>query len=217
MIWFLPNLPASLTPNSAHIPSFSVPTRLNPEAPPYSSIIFLPWLQGGFTPHFPHPHSLLTQPSFPSPQHLLAWKIPWMEEPGRLHPWGRKESDITERLHFDFSLSCIGKGNGNPLQCSWLENPRDGGAWWAAVSGVAQSRTRLKWLSSSSSISLHSGTFPPLLLSRPWPELPSRALPHRLFPLPLVLSPIPRSVSWSPACCCCLVGKSCPTLRPHGL
>ena len=54
---------------------------------------------------------------------------------------------MTERLHFHFSLSCIGEGNGNPLQCSCLENPRDGGAWWAAVSGVAQSRTRLKLLS----------------------------------------------------------------------
>ena len=66
--------------------------------------------------------------------------------------WGRKESDTTERLHFHFSLLCIGGRNGNPLQCSCLENPRDGGAWWAAVYGVAQSRTRLKRLSSSSSI-----------------------------------------------------------------
>ena len=57
---------------------------------------------------------------------------------------------MTERLHFDFSLSCMGEGNGNPLQCSCLENPRDEGVWWAAVYGVAQSRTRLKWLSSSS-------------------------------------------------------------------
>ena len=128
----------------------------------------------------------------------IAWKIPWMEEPGRLQsmgslrvghdwatslslftfmhwrrkwqptpmflpgesqgrgslvgcsPWGRKESDTTERLHFHFSLSCIGEGNGNPFQCSCLENPRDGVAWWAAVYGVAQSRTRLKQLSSSS-------------------------------------------------------------------
>ena len=56
---------------------------------------------------------------------------------------GRKESD-TERLHFHFSLSCIGEGNGNPLQFSCLENPRDGGAWWAAVYGVAQSLMRLK-------------------------------------------------------------------------
>ena len=66
-------------------------------------------------------------------------------------PWGREESDTTERLHFHFSLSCLEEGNGNPLQCSCLENPRDGGAWWAAVSGVAQSRTRLTPLSSSSS------------------------------------------------------------------
>ena len=65
-------------------------------------------------------------------------------------PWGRWESDMTERLHFHFSLSCLGEGNGNPLQCSCLENPRDGGAGWAAVYGVAQSRTRLKRLSSSS-------------------------------------------------------------------
>ena len=66
-------------------------------------------------------------------------------------PWGHEESDTTERLHFHFSLSCIGEGNGNPLQCSCMENPRDGGAWWAAVYGVSQSRTRLKRLSSSSS------------------------------------------------------------------
>ena len=73
----------------------------------------------------------------------LAWKIPQTEEPG-CSPWGRQESDMTERLHFHFSLPCVGEGNGNPLQCSCLENPRDGGAWWAAVYGVAQSRTRLK-------------------------------------------------------------------------
>ena len=65
-------------------------------------------------------------------------------------PWGRKELDMSERLHFHFSLSCIGEGNGNPLQCSCLENPKDEGAWWAAVYGVAQGRTRLKQLSSSS-------------------------------------------------------------------
>ena len=68
-------------------------------------------------------------------------------------PWGREGSDTTERLHFHFSLSCIGEGNGNPLQCFCLENPRDGEAWWAAVHGVAQSWTRLKRLSSSSSSS----------------------------------------------------------------
>ena len=70
-------------------------------------------------------------------------------------PWGRWGSDKTEWLHFHFSLSSIGDGNGSPLQCSCLENPRDGGAGWAAVYGVAQSQTRLKWLSSSSSI--HTG------------------------------------------------------------
>ena len=68
-------------------------------------------------------------------------------------PWGREESDTTERPHFPFSFSCIGEGNGNSLQCSCLENPRDGGAWWAVVYGVAQSRTRLRRLSSSSSSS----------------------------------------------------------------
>ena len=62
-------------------------------------------------------------------------------------PWGRKKLDMTERLHFHFSLPCIGEGNGNPLQCSCLENPRDGGAWWAAVYGVTQSWTLLKRLS----------------------------------------------------------------------
>ena len=66
-------------------------------------------------------------------------------------PWGLEESDMTERLHFHFSLSCIGEGNGNPLQGSCLENPRDGGAWWTAVYGVAQSRTQLMRFSSSSS------------------------------------------------------------------
>ena len=66
-------------------------------------------------------------------------------------PWSRWGLDMTEWLHFHFSLSCIGEENGTPLQCSCLENPRDGGAWWAAIYGVAQSRTRLKWLSSSSS------------------------------------------------------------------
>ena len=70
-------------------------------------------------------------------------------------PWGRKELDTTERLHFHFSLSCIGEGNGTPLQCSCLENPRDGGACWAAVCGVTQTRTRLKQLSSSSIYGSH--------------------------------------------------------------
>ena len=92
------------------------------------------------------------------------WRRQWHPTPGLLPGkshgrrslvgcslWGRSEWDTTEWLHFHFSLSCIGEGNGNPLQCSCLENPRDGGAWWAAVYGVTQSRTWLKWLSSSSS------------------------------------------------------------------
>ena len=93
--------------------------------------------------------------------------------PGKYHgwrslvgcsPWGRKESDTaesdtTERLHFHFSLSCIGEGNGNPLQCSCLENSRDGRAWWAAVYGVAKSRTQLKRLSSSSSSALRPSIY----------------------------------------------------------
>ena len=80
---------------------------------------------------------------------ILAWKNPMMEEPGRLQSMG------SQRVRYDWatslSLSSIGEGNGNPLQCSCLENLRDGGAWWAAVYGVTQSWTRLKWLSSSSS------------------------------------------------------------------
>ena len=71
---------------------------------------------------------------------------------------------MTERLHFHFSLSCIGEGNGNPLQCSCLENPRDGGAWWAAVYGVAQSWTQLKRLSSSK-VELGEGNGNPLQYS----------------------------------------------------
>ena len=72
-------------------------------------------------------------------------------------PWGREESDTTEQLPFHFSLSCIGEGNGNPLQCSCLENPRDRGACWVAFYGVIQSQTRLNWLSSSSSEAVMPG------------------------------------------------------------
>ena len=90
-------------------------------------------------------------------------------------PWGRTESDTTERLHFHFSLSCIGKGNGNPLQCSCLENPRDRGAWWAAVYGVTQSRTRLKQLSNIHVSMLFSHIIPPSL--SPTSSHP-RFLPH---------------------------------------
>ena len=93
------------------------------------------------------------------------WHLTPVLLPGKPHgqrslvgcgPWGREESDTTERLPLHFSLSCIREGNGNPLQCSCLENPRDGGVWWAAVYGVVQSRTRLKWLSSSSRKSCRS-------------------------------------------------------------
>ena len=80
----------------------------------------------------------------------FAWKIPWMEEPGGLQSMGL----LGVRHNWATSLSCIGEGNGDPLQCSYLENPRDGGAWWDALYGVVQSRTRLKWLSSSSSSSV---------------------------------------------------------------
>ena len=93
----------------------------------------------------------------------IVWRRQWHPTPvllpGKSHgrrslvgcsPWGRWESDTTEWLHFHFSLSFTGEGHGNPLQCSCLENPRDGGACWAAVYGVAQSQTRLKRLSSSS-------------------------------------------------------------------
>ena len=103
----------------------------------------------------------------------ICWRRQWHPTPvllpGKSHgrrnlvgcrPWGHEESDTTERLHFHFSLSCIGEGNGNPLQCSCLENPRDVGAWWATIYGVAQSRTRQKRLSSSSSIYICMHIFP---------------------------------------------------------
>ena len=104
---------------------------------------------------------------------LHCWRRQWHPTPvllpGKSHGWrslvgcslwGHEESDMTEQFHFHFSLSCIGEGNGNPLQCSCLENPRDGGVWWAAVYGIAQSWTRLKRLSSSSSGSLSLPDFP---------------------------------------------------------
>ena len=81
----------------------------------------------------------------------LAWKIPWVEEPGRLQSMGSIRVGHDWATSLSLFTSCIGEGNGNPLQCSCLENPRDRGAWWAAVYGVAQSRTRLKRRSSSSS------------------------------------------------------------------
>ena len=92
----------------------------------------------------------------------LAWKIPWMEEPGGLQSMGSWRVGHNW-LHFHFSLPCIGEGNGNPLQCSCLEIPGTG-AWWAAIYGVAQSQTQLKWLSCSSSFIL-SGVISPLISS----------------------------------------------------
>ena len=89
----------------------------------------------------------------------LAWKIPWTEEPGRLQSMGSLRVGHDWVTSLSLFLSFIGEGNGNPLQCSCLENPRDGGAWWVAVYGVAQSRTRLKRLSSSS-LSLLQQIFP---------------------------------------------------------
>ena len=100
--------------------------------------------------------SLMQEKAMAPHSSTLAWKIPWIEEPCRLQSMG------SLRVGHDWatSLSCIGDGNGNPLQCSCLENPRDRGAWWAAVYGVTQSWTRLKWLSSSSS-SKHATTIQP--------------------------------------------------------
>ena len=142
---------------------------------------------------------------------MYLWRRRWHPTPvllpGKPHrqrslvgysPWGCEESDMTEQLHFHFSLSCIREGNGNPLQCSWLENPRNRGAWWAAIYGVAQSWTRLKRLSSSSSslwtpcsgistvacwaqlLRPHSRAPPngvQILLSPPSPESPSTQFP----------------------------------------
>ena len=96
--------------------------------------------------------SIWTEKAMATHSSTLAWKVPWTQEPGPLlGSMGSLWVGTTEQLHFPFSLSCIGEGNGNPLQCSCLENSRDRWAWWAAVYGVAQSRTRLKQLSNSSS------------------------------------------------------------------
>ena len=103
-------------------------------------------------------YTFLAEKAMEAHSSTLAWKIPWAEEPGRLQSMG-EESDTTEWLHSHFSLSCIGEGNGKPLQCSCLENPRDGGAWWAAIYEVIWNRTWLKWLSSSSSSSSSSIPF----------------------------------------------------------
>ena len=95
----------------------------------------------------------------------LAWKIPWMEEPGGLQSMGLRR--VRHDWVTSLSLSCIGEGNGNPLQCSCLENPRDRGAWWAAIYGVTQNWTRLEWLSSSSaSVGLQCKIYLLLILTK---------------------------------------------------
>ena len=112
---------------------------------------------GSFQQFFWLIYSIFSEKAMAPHSSTLAWKTPWTEEPGRLQSM-RLLRDTTERLHFHFWLSCIGEGNGNPLQCSCLENPRDRGAWWAAVYGVTQSWTQLKWLSSSIAFSIYKIT-----------------------------------------------------------
>ena len=138
-----------------HMASWHVDMFTDPEA------LWISYL-GSFMEVLSSKHDwLLTQSPVP------LWRRQWQPTPvllpGKSHrwrslvgcsPWAREESDTTEQLHFHFSLSCIGEGNGNPFQCSCLENPKDSRAWWVAVYGVAHSRTRLKRLSSSSSQSL---------------------------------------------------------------
>ena len=108
--------------------------------------------------YFHVPSYLWRRQWHPTPVLLLGKSHGWRSLVG-CSSWDFEESDTTERLHLPFSLSCIGEGNGNPLQCSCLENPRDPGAWWAAVYGVTQSQTQLKRLSSPSSsyLYLYSG------------------------------------------------------------
>ena len=127
----------------------------------------------------------------------LAWKIPWTEEPGRLQSMGLL--GVGHYWATSLSLSCIGEGNGNPLQCSCLENPRDRGAWWAAIYGVTQSWTRLKRLSSSSSSSSS------LLLLEVWVRGCNFPLCNQVFGL---------STDESESASCSVVSNS---LWPHGL
>ena len=122
-------------------------------------LVYLGWRKSAVLYGIDFTYTSVSEKAMASHSSTLAWKIPWMEGPGGLQFMGSLESDTTERLHLHFSLSCIGEGNGNPLQCSCLENPRDGEAWWAAVHGVAQSRTRLKRLRSSSSTPLSGFAF----------------------------------------------------------
>ena len=153
----------------SHVRLFATPWTVALQAPPsmgfsrqeywsglpFPSPGYLP--DPGIEPRSPalQADALTSEP--PTCNSVSLWRRQWHPTPvllpGKSHgqrslvgysPWGREESDTTERLHFPFSFSCIGEGNGDPLQCSCLENPRDGGAWWAAIYGVPQSWTRLK-------------------------------------------------------------------------
>ena len=141
-------------------------------------------------------------------QQRRHWRPTPVLLPGKSHgrrslvgcsPWGCKESDATEQLHFHFSLSRIGEGNVNPFQCSCLENPRDGGAWWAAVYGVSQSRTRLTRFSNSSSSSSFQSAGGNARRARLW-EARSASLPcedtMRTRPGPC-RGPAPHFLSWA--------------------
>ena len=168
------NLPASAgdTRDVSLIPGSGRPPGVGNEAPGGLQSVGVAKVGHWVTEHMHYYKINLGRPSvwlapvlldrFGCPQQI-EWRRWWHPTPvllpGKSHgrrslvgcsPWGHEESDTAQRLHFHFLLSCIGEGNGNPLQCSCLENPRDGRAWWAAVYGVAQSRTQLKRLSSSS-------------------------------------------------------------------
>ena len=143
----------------------TVSPSISQEAMGPDAMILVFWMLS-FKPTFSLSCLAFTKRFFSSSS-LVLWRRQWQPTPvllpGKYHgwrsligcsPWGREELDTTEWLHFHFSLSCIREGNGNPLQCSCLKNPRDGGAWGAAIFGVAQSLAWLKWLSSSSSISI---------------------------------------------------------------
>ena len=141
-----------LTPNFLLCSWFSSQPLSTHHSAPHSSLVILPLNNNS------RGYPCLTQTA------QVWWRRQWHPTPVLLpreshgrrslvgcSPWGHWELDTTQWLPFHFSLSCIGEGNGSPLQCSCLENPRDSGAWWAAVFGVAQSQTQLKQLSSSSS------------------------------------------------------------------
>ena len=133
--------------SNAHLTSHSRMSRCR-------SVITLSWLSGSWR-SFSYSSSVYFRRRqwHPTPVLLPRKSHGWRSLVG-CSPWDCEELDMTEQLHFDFSLSCIGEGNSNPLWCSCLENPGDRGAWWAAVYGVTQSRTQLKWLSSSTPLQL---------------------------------------------------------------